>query len=43
VYAACVFVAAKREGQNRTLKEICGVLPDLNKVEVGRCFKAIDL
>jgi transcription initiation factor TFIIIB Brf1 subunit/transcription initiation factor TFIIB len=38
-----VFVAAKRENHNRTIKEICSVLPDLNKVEVGRCFKAIDL
>ncbi|KAF8063772.1 cabII-1 [Scenedesmus sp. PABB004] len=42
VYAACIFVAAKREKNNRTFKEICGVMPDVSKVDIGRCFTAID-
>eukprot|EP00878_Enallax_costatus_P001359 GHUV01001508.1.p1 GENE.GHUV01001508.1~~GHUV01001508.1.p1 ORF type:complete len:394 (+),score=120.99 GHUV01001508.1:421-1602(+) len=42
VYAACIYVAAKRENCPRTFKEICGVMPDVNKVDIGRCFTAID-
>jgi transcription initiation factor TFIIB len=42
VYAACIYVAAKREGNNRTFKEICAVMPDVSKVEIGRCFTSID-
>ncbi|WIA14308.1 hypothetical protein OEZ85_002840 [Tetradesmus obliquus] len=42
VYAACIFVAAKRENTPRTFKEICAVMPDVSKVDIGRCFTAID-
>lgn len=42
VYAACIYVAAKRENCPRTFKEICGVMPEVNKVDIGRCFTAID-
>jgi hypothetical protein len=42
VYAACIFCAAKRENNPRTFKEICAVMPDVNKVDIGRCFTAID-
>eukprot|EP00775_Hariotina_reticulata_P013110 gene13110-13238_t len=42
VYAACIYVAAKREGNNRTFKEICAVMPEVSKVEIGRCFTSID-
>jgi transcription initiation factor TFIIIB Brf1 subunit/transcription initiation factor TFIIB len=43
VYAACIFVAGKRENSHRTFKEICAVMgPDIDKVDIGRCFTAID-
>lgn len=43
VYAACIFVAGKRENSHRTFKEICAVMgPDVDKVDIGRCFTAID-
>jgi hypothetical protein len=42
VYAACIYCAAKREKTPRTFKEICAVMPDVNKVDIGRCFTSID-
>lgn len=42
VYAACIFVAGKRESSHRTFKEICAAMPDVDKVDIGRCFTAID-
>lgn len=43
VYAACIFVAGKRESSHRTFKEICAVMgSDVDKVDIGRCFTAID-
>lgn len=43
VYAACIFVAGKRESSHRTFKEICAVMGDeVDKVDIGRCFTAID-
>jgi transcription initiation factor TFIIIB Brf1 subunit/transcription initiation factor TFIIB len=42
VFAACIFCAAKRENNPRTFKEICAVMPDVSKVDIGRCFTAID-
>ena len=43
VYAACIYVAGKRENSHRTFKEICAVMQDdVNKVDIGRCYTAID-
>jgi transcription initiation factor TFIIIB Brf1 subunit/transcription initiation factor TFIIB len=42
VYAACIFVAGKRESTARTFKEICHVMGDVDKVDIGRCFTSID-
>lgn len=39
MYAACLFVACRQGGLPRTFKEICAVVPDANKKDIGRCFR----
>ena len=42
IYAACLYVACRQESMPRTFKEICAVLPEASKKDIGRCFNAID-
>ena len=41
VAAACIYIACRREGAQRTIKEICAISETASKKEIGRCFSLI--
>lgn len=41
VYAAVIFLACRQQGYPRTFKEICRILPQADKNDIGKIYKAI--
>jgi transcription initiation factor TFIIB len=43
VVATCIYIACRKEGAQRTIKEICAISTSASKKDIGRCFKQIAL
>ena len=41
MFAACLYIACRQEGQTRTFKEICGAAVGSTVKEIGRCYRFI--
>jgi transcription initiation factor TFIIB len=41
VVAACIYIACRQEGAQRTIKEICAISTSASKKDIGRCFTQI--
>jgi transcription initiation factor TFIIB len=41
IVAACIYIACRQEGGQRTIKEICAISTSASKKDIGRCFKQI--
>ena len=41
VAAACLYIACRQEGAQRTIKEICAISGTVSKTAIGRCFSLI--
>ena len=41
IAAACIYISCRREGAQRTIKEICAISNAASKTEIGRCFNLI--
>ncbi|CAF3431177.1 unnamed protein product [Rotaria sp. Silwood1] len=41
IAAACIYIACRQEGAQRTIKEICAISGNTSKKDIGRCFTHI--
>ncbi|CAF4154200.1 unnamed protein product [Adineta steineri] len=41
IVAACIYIACRQEGAQRTIKEICAISTNASKKDIGRCFTQI--
>lgn len=41
IVSACIYIACRKEGESRSIKEICAISKTASKNEIGRCFKHI--
>ncbi|CAF1097982.1 unnamed protein product [Adineta steineri] len=41
IVAACIYIACRQEGAQRTIKEICAISTNASKKDIARCFTQI--